>query len=79
MNQEWLKENLSSINSLNLKDYSYESCLTESSEGETQLYISNHLPFKPRSDLCIYKSTKLIVNQRKMWLWVTFIVILTWT
>ena len=31
----------------------------ESSAGATLLYISNHFPYKTRSDLCIYKSTEL--------------------
>ena len=35
------------------------SCSTESSGGGTLLYSSNHLSNKSRSDLCIYKSTKL--------------------
>ena len=33
---------------------------TESSAGGTLLYISNHLSYKSRSDLCIYKSTELV-------------------
>ena len=64
----------SPINSTNLKGYYYESCLTESSADGTLLYISNHLSYKSRNDLCIYKSTKK-TNR----LWVAFIVILIWT
>ena len=33
---------------------------TESSAGGTLLSISNHLSYKSRSDLCIYKSTELV-------------------
>ena len=54
-----------------MKGYSYESCPTESSAGGTLLYISNHLSYKPRNDLCIYNSTELqstfieILNTKK--------------
>ena len=58
MNQE-LKKDKSPINSINLKGYSHESCPTESAAGGTLLYISNNLSYKPRNDLCIYKSTEL--------------------
>ena len=52
-----IKKNMFPINSTNLKDCSYESCPTETSVGGTLLYISNHLFYKSRNDLCIYKST----------------------
>ena len=39
-----------------MKDYSYESYPTESSADGTLLYISNHLSYKTRTVLCIYKS-----------------------
>ena len=58
MNQG-LRKRKSPINGINLKDYSYESCPTEFSAGDTLLYISNHLSYKPRNDLCIYKSREL--------------------
>ena len=45
-----IKKNNCLINSINLKDYSYESCPTESSAGGTLLCISNHLSYKARSD-----------------------------
>ena len=53
------------------ENYSYESCPTESSACRTPLYINNHLPYKPRINLCIYKSTELdltfikILNPKK--------------
>ena len=53
------------------KEYSYESCPTEFSEGGTLLYISNHLSYKTGSDLCIDKSRELesifveILNPKK--------------
>ena len=58
MNQE-LKKDKCPINSINLNGYSHESCPTESATGDTLLYISNNLSYKPRNDLCIYKSTEL--------------------
>ena len=49
----------SPIYKINLKGYSHESRPTESAAGGTLLYISNNLSYKPRNDLCIYKSTEL--------------------
>ena len=43
-----------SIN-LNLNNYSFEFTPTETSAGGTLLYIANHVPYKCRSDLNIYK------------------------
>ena len=54
-----IKKDKSPINSINLKGYSHESCPTESAAGGTLLYTSNNLSYKPRNDLCIYKSTEL--------------------
>ena len=54
-----------------MKDYFYESGPSESSADGTLLYISNHLSYKPKSDLYIYKSTELepifieILNTKK--------------
>ena len=53
-----IKKNMFPINSINLKDYPYESSPLESSVGGTRLYISNHLSYRPGNDLCIYKYTK---------------------
>ena len=67
-----IKKDKSPINSINLKGYSHESCPTESAAGGTLLYISNNLSYKPRNDLCIYKSTELestfieILNPKKI-------------
>ena len=41
------------LNSINLKDYSYESWPIESSAGGTLLYITNHLSYILRNHLCI--------------------------
>ena len=54
-----IKKNNCLINSIYFKDYSYESCPTEYSAGNTLLYITNHLSYKTRSVLCIYKSREL--------------------
>ena len=54
-----IKKNNCPINSINVKEYSYDSCPTEYSEGGTLLYISNLLSYKARSDLSIYQSTEL--------------------
>ena len=50
-----IKKNKSLINGMN----SYETSPTESLTGDTMLYISYHLSYKPRIDLCIYKCTEL--------------------
>ena len=47
------------VNSVNLMNYSHEFCPTKSSTGGTFLYIRNHLSYKPRNDLCVYKATGL--------------------
>ena len=54
-----IKKDKSPMNSINLKDYSYESCPTESAAAGTLLYIINRLSNKPKNVLCIYKSTEL--------------------
>ena len=43
------------ISDVNLNNYSFESTLTESSAGGIMLYISNHLSYKPRTDLNMCK------------------------
>ena len=40
----------------NLTNHSYEYCPTA---GVTMLYIGNHLSYKARNDLCIYKTAEL--------------------
>ena len=60
------------INHIDLTNYSYEHCQTESSAGGTLLYIRNHLSCKTRNDLNIYKSAGLeltfveIINHKKL-------------
>ena len=56
---------------MNLNNYSFEFIPTETCAGGTLLYIANHLPYKCRSDLNIYKKNELestfieTVNPRK--------------
>ena len=66
-----ITRNLSLLNNLNLNNYSFEFTLTETSAGGTLLYIANHLSYKCRNDLNIYKKNELestfieIVNPKK--------------
>ena len=59
------------LNALNLKNYSFEFTLTETSAGSTLLYIANHLSYKWCNNLNIYKKNELestfieIVNPKK--------------
>ena len=43
------------LNNLNLNNYSFEFTPTETSAGVTLLYLANHLSYKCRNDLNIYK------------------------
>ena len=47
------------LNNLNLNNYSFEFTPTETSTGGTLLYIANHLSYKCRNDLSIYKKNEL--------------------
>ena len=42
-----------------MNNFSFEFTPTESSADGTLLYIANHLSYKPRLDLNIYKSNEL--------------------
>ena len=59
------------INHINLTNYIYVHCPTESSAGGILLYIRNNLSYKARTDLNIYKSGELestfieIINHKK--------------
>ena len=54
-----ITENVSMTNNLSIKNYSIEFIPTESSAGDTLLYIANHLSYKPCQDLNIYKKNEL--------------------
>ena len=66
-----ITKNKAQINHIDLINYSYEYCPTEPSAGGTLLYIRNHLSYKTRNDLNIYKSAELestfieIINHKK--------------
>ena len=54
-----------------MNNFSFEFTPNESSAGGTLLYVANHLSYKPRLDLNIYKSNELestfieILNPKK--------------
>ena len=66
-----ITRNASLLNNLNLNNYSFEFTPTETCAGGALLYIANHLSYKCRNDLNIYKKNKMefifieIVNPRK--------------
>ena len=66
-----LLKNKFPVTDVNLTNYSYEYCSTESSAGGTMLYIGNNLSYKPRNDLCINKTGELesrfidLINPKK--------------
>ena len=54
-----------------MNNFSFQFTPTESSAGGSLLYVANHLSYKPRLDLHIYKSNELestfieILNPKK--------------
>ena len=46
------------LNDLNLNNYSFEFTLSETSAGDTLLYIANHPLYKRHNDLNIYKKNE---------------------
>ena len=73
-------------NNLNLNNYSFEFTPTETSAGGTLLYIANHLSYKCRNDLNIYKKMnlnllllKLSIQKNQIFLWQSFTDIHLWT
>ena len=50
-----ITKQVSSSNNLNLNNHSFEFIPTEASAGDTLLYIANHLSYKCRNELSIYK------------------------
>ena len=54
-----ITKQISLLNNLNLNNYSFEFTPTETSAGGTLLYIANHLSYKCRNDLNIYKKNEL--------------------
>ena len=66
-----ITKQVSLLNNLNLNHYSFEFTPTETSAGGTLLYIANHLSYKCRNNLNIYKRNELestfteIFNRKK--------------
>ena len=66
-----ITNNISVTQNIELSNYSFEHTPTESSAGGTLLYIANHLSYKTRNDLNIYKKFELqstfveIINPKK--------------
>ena len=50
-----IPKNVSVNENIELSNYSFEHTPTESSAGGKLLYVANHLSYKTRSDLNIYK------------------------
>ena len=50
-----ISKKTSVISNVNLNNYSFESTPTGSSAGGNMLFISNHLSYKPRTDLNVCK------------------------
>ena len=66
-----ITKQVSLLNNLNLNNYSFEFTPTETSAGDTLLFISNNLSYKCCNDLNIYKNNELestfieILNPKK--------------
>ena len=60
-----ITKNKAQINHIDLTNCSYKHCPTESSAGGTLLYIRNHILYKTRNDLNIYKSTFIEITNHK--------------
>ena len=66
-----ITKNVSFLNNLNRSNYSFEFTPTETCACGTLLYIANHLSYKCRNDISIYKENELestfieIVNPKK--------------
>ena len=54
-----ITKNIFSLNNLNLNNYSIEFTPTETSAGDTLLYIANHLSHKCCNDLNTYEKNEL--------------------
>ena len=81
-----ITKQVSLSNNLNLNNYSFEFTPTETSAGGTLLYIANHLSYKCRNDLNIYKKMnlnllllKLSIQKNQILLWESFTDIHLWT
>ena len=72
INETRVTKNISLLNNLNFNNYSFEFTPTETSAGGILFYVANHLSYKCRNDLNIYKKNELestfieIVNPKKL-------------
>ena len=74
-----ITKNVSRSSNLKLNNYSFEFNPAETSEGGIFLYIANHLSYKCRNDLNIYKKNelkstllKLSIQKNQILLWESF-------
>ena len=71
VNETRITRNASLLNNLNLNNYYFEFTQTETCAGGALPYIANHLSYKCRNDLNIYKENEMefifieIVNPKK--------------
>ena len=67
-----ITKNKSPINNIYLTNYSYKHCPTKCWAGGTPLQFKNHLSYKNRDDLNVYKSAELdstfikTINRKKI-------------
>ena len=75
-----ITKQLSLLNNFNLNNYSYEFTPTETTAGGTLLYIANHLSYKCRNDLNIYKKNELelLILKNRMLFWESYTDIHPW-
>ena len=50
-----ITKNINKMSNINLNNYAFEVTPTESSARGTLIYVANHLAYKPKTDLQIYK------------------------
>ena len=66
-----ITKNINKITNININNHAFEFAPTESSVGGTLICVANHLAYKPRTDLQIYKTHDLestfieIINPKK--------------
>ena len=66
-----ITENINEISNINLNNYAFEFTPIQSTAWGTLIFVANHLAYKPRTDLQIYKKCDLestfieIINPKK--------------
>ena len=86
ISEKRITKQVSLLNNLNLNSSFLEFTPTDTSAGGTLLYIANHLSYKCRNDLNIYKKMnwnllllKLLTRENQILLWESFTDIHLWT